>query len=167
MVSARTTHRLAFFPAALPDETLHSRISRYHRLSGNWQERQTLDEIFGTHLLVATANLPSHLNALLAALPEHAQLSMEQLANSATILPYFRPFLRLGQATQCLQAMASQNACGMKVRIGLVASRIGACNAFRYCRQCRAEDEELHGSASGIARIAFRACWYATGTRMC
>ena len=43
--------------------------------------------------------------------------------------------------------MASQNACGMKIGIGLVASRIGARNAFRYCRQCCAEDEQLHGSA--------------------
>lgn len=147
MCSARTTRRLAFFPAALPDETLHSRISRYHRLSGNPQERQTLDETFGTHLLVATANLPSHLTAILATLPVHAQLSMEQLINGATVLPYFRPFLRSGQAAQCLQAMSSQNACGMKIGIGLVASRIGARNAFRYCRQCRAEDEQLHGSA--------------------
>lgn len=147
MFSKKTIGRLAFFPAALPDETLHSRISRYHRLSGNWQERQSLDEIFGTHLLVATANLPSHLSALLAVLPEHIQLSMEQLIDSATMLPYFRPFLRPGQATQCFQAMASQNACGMKIGIGLVASRIGARNAFRYCRQCRAEDEQLHGSA--------------------
>lgn len=147
MFGARTTRRLAFFPAALPDETLHSRISRYHRLSGNWQERQTLDEIFGTHLLVATANLPSHLSALVQALPEYSQLSMEQLIDSATVLPYFRPFLSLGKATRCLQAMASQNACGMKIGIGLVASRIGARNAFRYCRRCRAEDEQLHGSA--------------------
>jgi hypothetical protein len=147
MFSARTTRRLAFFPAGLPDETLHSRISRYHRLSGNLQERQSLDEIFGTHLLVATANLPSHLSALLAALPEHAQLSMEELIDGATVFPYFRPFLRSGQATQCFQTMASQNACGMKIGIGLVASRIGARNAFRYCPQCRDEDEQLHGSA--------------------
>ena len=96
---------------------------------------------------VATANLPSHLSALLAALPEHAQLSMEQLIDSATVLPYFRAFLRSGQATQCYEAMASRNACGMKIGIGLVASRIGARNAFRYCRQCCAEDEQLHGSA--------------------
>ena len=147
MFSAKTTRRLAFFPAALPDETLHSWISRYHRLSSNWQERQTLDETFSTHLLVATANLPSHLSALLAALPVHAKLTMEELIDGATVLPYFRPFLRPGQATQCLQAMSSQNACGMKIGIGLVASRIGARNAFRYCRQCCAEDEHLHGSA--------------------
>lgn len=147
ILSKKTIGRLAFFPAAFPDETLHSRISRYHRLSGNWQERQSLNEIFGTHLLVATANLPSHLNALLGALPEHVQLSMEQLIEEATMLPYFRPFLLPDQVAQCFQAMGSQNASGVKIRIGLVASRIGARNAFRYCIQCRAEDEQLHGSA--------------------
>lgn len=54
-------HRLPFFPVLLPDESLHSLISRYHRLSGNPEERHTLHDAFGTHLLVATANLPSHL----------------------------------------------------------------------------------------------------------
>lgn len=147
MVSTTIARRLAFFPAGLPDETLHSWISRYHRLSGNWQERQTLNDTFSTHLLIATANLPSHLNAFLKALPEHAQLSMEQLIDRATFLPYFSPFLLPGQAARCLQAMSGQNAGGMKIGIGLVASRIGARNAFRYCRQCCAEDEELHGSA--------------------
>jgi hypothetical protein len=52
MLSANATRRLAFFPVTLPDETLHSQVSRYHRLSGNPEERQTLNDIFGTHLLV-------------------------------------------------------------------------------------------------------------------
>lgn len=108
---------------ALPDETLHSQISRYHRLSGNRQERQTLQETFGTHLLIATANLLSHLRAFAATLPVQAQLSIERLVDTSTALPYFRPFLSPIQAEECLHAMCSNDVSSLKIGIGLVASR--------------------------------------------
>lgn len=38
--------------------------------------------------------------------------------------------------------MDNQNALGMKIGIGLVTSRIGARNAFRFYRPYRAENEE-------------------------
>jgi hypothetical protein len=139
--------RLPFCTALLPDESLHSWISRLHRLSGNPEERQTLHDIFGTHLLVATANLPSHLAALCSALPEHAQLSMEELIDRTTLLPYFVPFLSPEQTEHCRCAMAGHNAGDMKIGIGLVASRIGGRNAFRCCAQCCSEDEKSYGSA--------------------
>lgn len=43
--------------------------------------------------------------------------------------------------------MSSHNAGGMKISIGLVASRIGGRNAFRYCAHCCADDEKQYGSA--------------------
>ena len=147
MPNVSCARRLPFCPELLPDETLHSWISRLHRLSGNPEERQTLHDIFGTHLLVATANLPSHLAALCSALPEHAQLPVEELINRTTLLPYFMPFLRPEQTERCRHAMAGHNAGDMKIGIGLVASRIGGRNAFRYCPQCCAEDEKSYGSA--------------------
>ncbi|WGG50472.1 TnsD family Tn7-like transposition protein [Rugamonas sp. DEMB1] len=147
MPNVSSLRRLPFCTALLPDESLHSWISRLHRLSGNPEERQTLHDIFGTHLLVATANLPSHLAALCSALPEHAQLSMEELIDRSTLLPYFVPFLSPEQTERCRHAMAGHNAGDMKIGIGLVASRIGGRNAFRYCPQCCAEDEKSYGSA--------------------
>jgi hypothetical protein len=146
-MESNSTHPLPFFPALLPDESLHSLISRYHRLSGNPQERQTLHDIFGTHLLVATANLPSHLPNLCAALPEHAEHSLDQLIDQCTLLPYFSPFLEARQIAACRHAMTSHNAGGMKIGIGLTASRIGGRNAFRYCPQCCVEDARLYGAA--------------------
>lgn len=141
-----TSHPLPFFPTLLPDESLHSLISRFHRLSGNPRERQTLQDVFGTHALVATASLPSHLPNLCAALPVNAERSLDQLIDQWTLLPYFRPFLRPEQVLACLQAMTSHSAGGTKIGIGLVASRIGGRNVFRYCDQCCIEDEMRYGS---------------------
>ena len=39
-----------FFPPSQPDETLNSRVSRYHVMAGNSTFGATLDELFGNPL---------------------------------------------------------------------------------------------------------------------
>src|SRR3546814_4947319 len=92
------TSRLHFFPASLPDETLHSRVSRFHCMSGNLHDRYSLQDLFGSHTFAPTSNLPSHLLALCARLPEQMACSPDELLEEATLFPYFRPFLTAGQA---------------------------------------------------------------------
>lgn len=137
--------RLYFFPSRLPDETLHSRLSRLHTLSGNQEDRHTLQDAFGSHTLVATSHLPSHLNVLASRLPHEIYCNPEDILEQATLFPYFRPFLQPAQAERCHVAMCSENAGEVKIGIGLVASRIGGRNEFRYCRQCRIEDARQNG----------------------
>ena len=38
--------KLLFFPMSMPDETLQSRITRYHFLSGNKTEAETFRDLF-------------------------------------------------------------------------------------------------------------------------
>lgn len=142
-----TIPRLHFFPTGLPDETLHSRVSRLHTLSGNLDDRHTLQDTFGSHTLVATSHLPSHLNALVSRLPDGVYGSAKDFIEQATLFPYFRPFLQPAQVERCHTAMCGNNAGDVKVGIGLVASRIGGRNAFRFCRQCRIKDAAQHGVA--------------------
>lgn len=142
-----TIPHLHFFPSRLPDESLHSRVSRLHTLSGNLDDRHTLQDAFGSHTLVATSHLPSHLDALVSRLPEDVGASAEDFLEQATLFPYFRPFLRPAQVEQCRAAMCSNNAGDVKIAIGLVASRIGGRNAFRFCRQCCIEDAQRYGVA--------------------
>lgn len=147
MDDVTTIPRLHFFPSRLPDETLHSRLSRLHTLSGNLDDRHTLQEAFGSHTLVATSHLPSHLNALASRLPDNTYCHPYDIIEQATLFPYFSPFLQPAQAERCHVAMCSENAGDVKIGIGLVASRIGGSNAFRYCRQCSIQDELQHGVA--------------------
>jgi hypothetical protein len=138
---------LHYFPRICLDETLHSVLSRLHRLSGNRYARQTLDEVFGTHLIVATSFLPSHLGDLRMRLPEAAEGVLEHLIEEATLLPYFRPFLTPAQTHLCYEAMAGRSAGAVKVGIGAVASGVGGRNYFRFCEECRREDEAAVGCA--------------------
>ncbi len=140
-------YRLPFFPAGLPDETLHSRASRYHYLSGNLHDRYTLQDLFGSHTFAPTSNLPSHLLALCARLPRQMATSPDELIEEATLFPYFRPFLSKTQVNACRQAMLSNNAGDLKITMGVVASRIGGDNSFRYCQACVKADDHDHGIA--------------------
>ncbi|XLZ68733.1 TnsD family Tn7-like transposition protein [Massilia sp. SR12] len=138
---------LHLFPSPFPDETLHSVLSRLHRLSGHRFARQTLSEVFGTHLVVATNNLPSHLTALASRLPGEPEAVLRRLIEQCTILPYFRPFLSRHQLTLCESCMSGETAGAAKIGIGAVASRIGARNEFRLCAACMQEDEAKYGCA--------------------
>ena len=142
-----TVPRLHYFPSRLPDETLHSRVSRLHTLSGNLDDRHTLQDLFGSHTLVVTSHLPSHLNALASRLPEGVYERSEDVLEQGTLFPYFRPFLQSTQVEQCRAAMCGNSAGEVKVGIGLVASRIGAHNTLRYCRQCCTADLLRYGVA--------------------
>ncbi|WP_370662280.1 TnsD family Tn7-like transposition protein [Massilia solisilvae] len=138
--------RLVFFPPALPDETLHSQVARYHRLSGNLDDRLTLREVFGSQSLVATSLLPSHLRLMSSRLPERAETCADGLLEQGTIFPYYRPLLAPPQIARCLAAANSTDARGLKISLGMVAGRLGGQNPLRLCDQCVVEDRNLYGT---------------------
>lgn len=138
---------LHFFPSAWPDETLYSRLARYHRLSGHTDDRTTLGELIGLHTHVITSHLPSLLTALVARLPGSAKSSVEELIKSSTIFPYFQAFLPSQRSMRAIEAMSSLSTSGLKMMLGLVASRLGGHNVFRFCRSCALRDRDLFGQA--------------------
>ena len=141
------TSALHYFPAICFDETFHSVLARWHRLSGNRFSRQTLDDVFGTHLVVATSFFPSHLDDLFRRLPHTTEDALERLIEGTTLFPYFRPFLTSAQTRLCHEAMTGRSGGAAKVGIGTVASGVGGRNYFRFCEQCRREDEATVGCA--------------------
>lgn len=138
--------RLVFFPPALPDETLHSQVARYHRLSGNLDDRLTLREVFGSQSLVTTSLLPSHLRLMSSRLPERAETCADGLLEQGTIFPYYRPLLAPPQIARCLAAANSTDARDLKISLGMVAGRLGGQNPLRLCDQCFVEDRNLYGT---------------------
>jgi hypothetical protein len=136
---------LPFFPASYPDESLYSLMARYHRLSGNIDDRQSLKELVGNHTHVITSHLPSMVGALASSLPIGGK-SAKELVVEHTLYPYFACFLSPEGKNAAVAAMIGDNAGGLKMRIGLVPSRIGGCNTYRYCCACMREESE-HGQA--------------------
>ncbi|MCS0659766.1 TnsD family Tn7-like transposition protein [Massilia terrae] len=132
---------LPFFPAAYDDESLYSLMARYHRLSGNPDDRQSLGDLVATHTHVITSHLPSSISMLASSLPPGTKTA-EQLIVEHTLFPYFASFLSLQGKAAVMAAMLGDNSGGLKMRIGLVASRIGCHNTYRYCGACLHEESE-------------------------
>ena len=138
---------LHFFPSTFPDETLYSRLARYHRLSGHSDDRDSLHELVGVHTHVITSDLPSLLQTFISRIPAGARPSVEEIIDSNTIFPYFRRFLPSERCDRAIAAMSGASTSGLKAGLGLVASRLGAKSTFRFCEKCTDDDRTAFGQA--------------------
>lgn len=134
-----------FFPTSFPDETLYSRMARYHRLAGHKCDRSSLLELIGKHTHVITSDLPSSLGKFISQFPAEQMPSVEEIIEGNTIYPYFREFIPEGRCAKVLSTMSGDSASGIKMYLGLVASRLGAKSSLRYCRSCLSDDEAAFG----------------------
>ena len=90
---------LRYFPASFPDETLYSRLCRYHRLSGHEVDRVSLHELIGGHTHVVVSDLPSKLDTLVSRLPNEANVSVDDIASNNTLLAFYTAFMPARRAS--------------------------------------------------------------------
>lgn len=125
---------LLFFPMSMPDEMLHSRITRYHFLSGNRTVAETFRDLFGSDPFPIGV-LPKRIEVLAARLPGEMERNLDELINNNTTFPAYRPFLGV-----------SQGAAGTyKSRIGGDVARVprretSINGKARICLSCVQED---------------------------
>jgi hypothetical protein len=93
---------ILFFPASMPDETLQSRVARYHVLSGNKTENDTFRDIFGTTPF-AMKIIPNRIDDLASRLPGEKEFNLNELLLSNTILPVYKPFLGVSNGNDKLR----------------------------------------------------------------
>ncbi len=77
---------------SMPDETLQSRITRYHFLSGNKTEAETFRDLFDAAPFPLTI-IPKQLEALADRLPGDKESNISELLAVNTVFPAYRPFL--------------------------------------------------------------------------
>lgn len=75
----------------MPDETLQSRIARYHLLSGNKTEAETFSDIFGSSPF-SLQIIPKKIEDLAERLPGDKEENLLELLNTNTIFPVCKPF---------------------------------------------------------------------------
>ncbi len=130
----------------LPDETLFSLCSRFHRISGNRRPDQTCLQLFGHARQGSTHDFPARLGEF-ERRTNGTLGSAEEIARQRSLLPYFFPFRTPEDAQNALAAVTSGAVAGLKARLGVLASRFGAAHPLKACRQCMGEDERrLHTS---------------------
>ncbi|WP_179232718.1 TniQ family protein [Paenibacillus rigui] len=130
---------VAHFPSLNPDELLYSGIARYHQMSGNTAQKQTINELFGDRLVCATVDLPSHIRHLSERLG--SLYTVEELIMKHTLFPYYSAFLPQDKARKVYGLMSEGESHGeVHALLGIPASLIKLPNYLRFCGICYEED---------------------------
>ncbi len=116
---------LPFFPASLPDESLASRVSRFHIERGNAKTRETYRELFGSSPFAMSNLFMPRIEALAKRMPGDLNVNVEKLIHEGTLLPITRLF------TTSTATWASAD---------YVRRSVGESGSMRICLQCIKED---------------------------
>lgn len=135
----------AFLPEWLPDETLFSLVSRYHRASGNASDRETSAQLFGTPRVVHH-DFPAGLNELVRT-TNGVLGGVREIAYRRTVLRYYLLFQPLERIRRAVTDVGDRSAPTLKYRLGLTASRFGARHPLKACPACMQDDRRRHGVA--------------------
>lgn len=148
------------FPIPYPDELLYSTIARAGIRHGLISPKQLLEEVFdGNRKVIATHDLPNHLNPLIKQLP--SRFGIEQLAYQHTLFPLYAPFIPEQRRVQCLQWMEGQSQGSIHLAMGVAASIIKTPSHIRYCPACLKEQGRQYGE------YFWERAWQVPGVNCC
>lgn len=136
---------LAYFPKVYPGELLYSVLARYHLHVGAPGPMHTLDALFGSRKVIATFDLPGHLQSLADQIPSDRGLSVDRIIDTLTLFPYFTAFEPPALQETVRGVMRSGDIDGVHVRLGLSAFRIGRNPRLRFCPECALGMQAAHG----------------------
>jgi len=140
-------HCFHFFPDPFPDETLHSVLARYAQLYGLRSPNGILTGALWGGNFSENVPFPCHLARLVDALPTQVGMTVSRLIDNHTLLPYYQPFLSVSQLQYAQSQMAFRGSGGLKLKLGLIASRLEHATRTRFCSACLKQDDACKGVA--------------------
>jgi len=136
---------LGFFPIPYPDELLYSILARFYVWSANTSPKVALKEFFGRTSVVATFDLPSHLESLVQNLPVGSTHTASSFIQQNTLYPLYSPFLPLNRSKAVFDSMICHFSGDIHSRTGIMASTVPQIKFFRFCQICSQEDLMKYG----------------------
>lgn len=133
------------FPTPLPDELIYSTIARAGLHHGIQSPKQLLDEVFKDRKVVATLDLPSHLNAIVHLLQQTGHFSLIDLIYKHTMFGLYAPFVQESHRQKAIALMAEQASGSIHLMLGLNASRVPNNTKLHYCPICIQQQRETYG----------------------
>ena len=136
---------LSFFPTPYPDELIYSVLARYYVRSPDTSPKAALNDIFGSNTVIATFDLPSHLESLVSNLPLFSSHTVESFIEQHTLYPLYAPFLPPERALLVSNSMRNHFYGDIHTRVGIMAGAIQTNSHFRFCSICLREEIEKYG----------------------
>ena len=113
---------LGFFPTLYPGELLYSAIARYQIRSGSLSSKSTIEELFSSRAISATADLPCGLDNLVQNLPPYSSVTADNLIQNHTLYPFYAPFSPPNRAKRTKDLMKSSRGKNIHSIAGVMAS---------------------------------------------
>ena len=133
------------FPLPYRDELIYSVIARYGVHQGIVSPKEILDDVYNDRKIVATVDLPSHINKISSLYPQRKTTSSVELIYSHTLFPLYAPFVDEKRRKKCLRFMKNQAKGSTHLALGVAASRIKQPRWLRYCPACLLEQKSKFG----------------------
>lgn len=112
-------------------------------------------------MVVATADLPSHIQAISEQYPKSLGLTAEALAYRHTLFPLYAPFIPEARRLKSLDWMTRRTKGAVHLALGIVASRIRQRHHFHLCPECLEEQLTKYGEYYWDRQ------WQVTGCKYC
>lgn len=120
-------------PAPHLNELIYSTVARAGVYFGLVSPKQLLDEVFADRKVVASLDLPSHLQSIAGLLSGTGQYDLETLVYKHTLFPLYAPFVPEHLRQRAMDRMAGRADGAVHLMLGVAASRIKSVRTFRFC----------------------------------
>lgn len=149
------------FPVPHPNELLYSNVARAGVYLGISSPKQLLDEVFADRKVIATIDLPCHLENIASHLKKTGRFSVADLAYQHTLFPLYAPFTTQDRKERALHLMTGRSQGAVHLMLGAAASRVKSPYGFRLCPECVKVQLQLYGECF------WQRDWYLPGLTVC
>lgn len=149
------------FPIPYPNELIYSTVARTGTYLGISSPKQLLDEVYGDRKVIATMDLPCHLQAISNQLKRTGRYSVDELVYQHTLFPLYAPFVSEEHRLRVLKMMAAGSQGAVHLMLGVAASRVKSVHGFCYCAACVQQQLKVHGECFWLRE------WYFPGLKVC
>ena len=133
------------FPLPYRDELIYSVIARYGVHQGIISPKELLDEVYNDRQVVATVDLPSHIEHIVGLYSQRPETGSLGLIYSHTLFPLYAPFVDEKRRQSCIKLMQQRAKGSTHLTLGVAASRIKQPRWLRYCPLCLSEQKGEYG----------------------
>lgn len=149
------------FPVPYPDELIYSTVARAGVHAGLTSPKMLLDEVFVNREVIATVDLPCHLESVSDLYPSSLHMNITDLIYKHTLFPLYAPFTSEERRTQCLKWMGTHSKGSVHLALGVAASRVKQIRYLRYCPEC------LKKQLANFGEFYWIRDWQVAGTNVC
>lgn len=133
------------FPIPYSEELLYSTIARSGVHDGEISPKQLLEKVFNNRRVIATVDLPSHVQALANQYPNLLGLDAKTLIYRHTLWPIYAPFLPPERNDKVIKWMSGSSQGAAHLASGNVASRVKTKGRLYVCVECLKEQKIKYG----------------------